>query len=181
VLEASLTGESEAVLKDAAPLAASAALGDRLNLVFKGAAVAQGTGRANVTATGMRTEMGGIATLLDTTPDTSTPLQGEIAFLGKVLGIGAVVIAAAVAATIPLISDIHGVANVLTVLLLGVSLAVAAVPERLPAVGRCRPVGRLAGRGRALALPQPRLRHRPLVRRTVVRVPGDGQWGAVGQ
>jgi Ca2+-transporting ATPase len=134
VLEASLTGESEAVLKDAAPLAAPAALGDRLNMVFKGTAVAQGGGRAIVTATGMRTEMGGIATLLDTTPDTPTPLQGEIAYLGKVLGIGAVVIAAAVVATILLISDIHGVADVVTVLLLGVSLAVAAVPEGLPAI-----------------------------------------------
>jgi P-type Ca2+ transporter type 2C len=134
VLEASLTGESEAVLKDEAPLAAPAALGDRLNMIFKGTAVAQGGGRAIVTATGMRTEMGGIATLLDITPDTPTPLQGEIAYLGKVLGIGAVVIAAAVVATILLISDIHGVADVVTVLLLGVSLAVAAVPEGLPAI-----------------------------------------------
>jgi magnesium-transporting ATPase (P-type) len=144
VLEVSLTGESDAVLKDAAPLVASAALGDRLNMVFKGTAVAQGTGRAIDTATGMRTEMGSIATRLDTTPDTSTPLQGEIAFLGMVLGIGAVLIAAAVVATILLISDIHGVADVLTVQLLGVSLAVAAVPEGLPAIqsvvlSPCRP------------------------------------------
>ncbi len=134
VLEASLTGESEAVLKDAAPLPAPAALGDRLNMVFKGTAVAQGTGRAVVTATGMATEMGGIATLLDTTPDTPTPLQGEIAHLGKVLGIGAVALAAAVVATILIISDIHGAAETVTVLLLGVSLAVAAVPEGLPAI-----------------------------------------------
>jgi Ca2+-transporting ATPase len=46
-------------------------------MVFKGTAVAQGTGRAMVTATGMQTEMGGIATLLDTTPDAPTPLQGD--------------------------------------------------------------------------------------------------------
>jgi Ca2+-transporting ATPase len=134
MLEASLTGESEAVLKDAATLPAPAALGDRLNMVFKGTAVAQGTGRAIVTATGMQTEMGGIATLLDTTPDTPTPLQGEIAYLGKVLGIGAVALATAVVATILLISDIQGVADVVAVLLLGVSLAVAAVPEGLPAI-----------------------------------------------
>jgi hypothetical protein len=62
LLEAPLTGESEAVLKDAARLPAVAALGDRLNMVFKGTAVAQGTGHAIVTATGMQTEMGGIAT-----------------------------------------------------------------------------------------------------------------------
>ena len=65
VQEASLTGESEAVLKDAATLAGTAALGDRLNMVFKGTAVAQGTGRAVVTATGMRTEMGAIAHMLE--------------------------------------------------------------------------------------------------------------------
>jgi len=134
LLEAPLTGESEAVLKDAAPLLAPAALGDRLNTVFKGTAVAQGTGRAVVIATGMQTEMGGIATLLDTTPDAPTPLQVEIAHLGKVLGIAALVIAAVVVATILLISDIQGMADVVAVLLLGVSLAVAAVPEGLPAI-----------------------------------------------
>jgi len=134
LLEAPLTGESEAVLKDPAPLPEPAALGDRLNMVFKGTAVAQGTGRAVVTATGMQTEMGGIATLLDTTPDAPTPLQVEIAYLGKVLGIAALVVATVVVATILLISDIHGMADVVTVLLLGVSLAVAAVPEGLPAI-----------------------------------------------
>ncbi len=134
MLEASLTGESEAVLKDAAALPGPAALGDRLNMVFKGTAVAQGTGHAVVTATGMRTEMGGIATLLDTTLDAPTPLQVEIAHLGKVLGIAALCIAAVVVTTILLISDVHGVTDVVMVLLLGVSLAVAAVPEGLPAI-----------------------------------------------
>jgi potassium/sodium efflux P-type ATPase len=134
LLEAPLTGESEAVLKDVAPLPGPVALGDRLNMVFKGTAVAQGTGRAVVTATGMQTEMGGIATLLDTTPDAPTPLQIEIARLGKVLGIAALAIATVVVATILLISDIQGMADVVTVLLLGVSLAVAAVPEGLPAI-----------------------------------------------
>jgi magnesium-transporting ATPase (P-type) len=134
LLEAPLTGESEAVLKDAELLSATAALGDRLNMVFKGTAVAQGSGRALVTATGMHTEMGGIATLLDTTPDVPTPLQIEIAHLGKVLGIAALAIAAVVAATILLTADIQGAADVVTVLLLGVSLAVAAVPEGLPAI-----------------------------------------------
>ncbi len=134
LLEAPLTGESEPVLKNAALLPGPAALGDRLNMVFKGTAVAQGTGRGVVTATGMLTEMGGIATLLDSTPDAPTPLQIEIAYLGKVLGIAALAIAAVVVATILLISDIQGVADVVTVLLLGVSLAVAAVPEGLPAI-----------------------------------------------
>jgi len=134
LLEAPLTGESEAVLKDAATLPAPVALGDRLNMVFKGTAVAQGSARALVTATGMRTEMGDIATLLDTTPDAPTPLQLEMAHLGKVLGLAALVIAAVVVATTLLLSDIQGMADVVTVLLLGVSLAVAAVPEGLPAI-----------------------------------------------
>ena len=122
LLEAPLTGESEPVLKDAALLHEPAALGDRLNMVFKGTAVAQGTGRAFVTATGMQTEMGGIATLLDTMPDASTPLQVEIAHLGKVLGIAALGVAAVVVATILLISDIHGVADVVTAMTLGASI-----------------------------------------------------------
>ena len=75
VQEASLTGESEAVLKDTATLSQAAALGDRLNMVFKGTAIAQGSGRAVVTATGMETEMGHIAHLLDATSDAPTPLQ----------------------------------------------------------------------------------------------------------
>ena len=134
LLEAPLTGESEAVLKDVALLSGPTALGDRLNMVFKGTAVAQGTGHALVTATGMQTEMGGIATLLSTTPDAPTPLQVELAQLSKVLGITALGIAAVVVATIWAISDIQSMGDGLAVLLLGVSLAVAAVPEGLPAI-----------------------------------------------
>jgi Ca2+-transporting ATPase len=134
LLEAPLTGESEAVLKDTAPLPEPVALGDRLNMVFKGTAVAQGTGHAVVTATGMQTEMGGIATLLDTTLDAPTPLQVEMAHLGKVLGIAALAIAALVVTTILLMSNIQSLSDVVTILLLGVSLAVAAVPEGLPAI-----------------------------------------------
>ncbi|KPF44569.1 haloacid dehalogenase [beta proteobacterium AAP51] len=134
LLEAPLTGESVAVLKDAARLHAPAALADRLNMVFKGTAVAQGHGHAIVTATGMHTELGSIATLLDTTPDAPTPLQRDMAQLGRVLGIAALVTAAVVVGAVLLLSNIRGVADVVTVLLLGVSLAVAAVPEGLPAI-----------------------------------------------
>jgi len=134
VLEASLTGESEAVLKNTAALAQAAPLGDRLCMVFKGTAVAQGTGRAVVTATGMRTEMGAIAEMLEATREEQTPLQKEVARIGTMLGIAVVVIAVIVVATILLISDIRSAADVITVLLLGVSLAVAAVPEGLPAI-----------------------------------------------
>jgi Ca2+-transporting ATPase len=134
LLEASLTGESEPVRKDAATLKSPAALGDRLNMVFKGTSVAQGSGRAVVTAVGMQSEVGTIATLLDATVDQPTPLQLEVARIGRVLGLAAVVIAGVVVATILLTDHVHARADVVHVLLLGVSLAVAAVPEGLPAI-----------------------------------------------
>ena len=134
VQEASLTGESEAVLKDAATLRQPMALGDRLDMVFKGTAVAQGTGRAVVTATGMDTQMGSIAEMLEATAEEPTPLQKEVGSIGRMLGIAVVIIAVVVVGTILLISDIRSGADVINVLLLGVSLAVAAVPEGLPAI-----------------------------------------------
>jgi Ca2+-transporting ATPase len=134
VQEASLTGESEAVLKDAATLVRPAALGDRLNMVFKGTAVVQGTGRALVVATGMDTEMGSVAEMLEATQEGSTPLQIEVARVGRMLGLAVVVIAVVVVATVLLLSDIRTTSNLISVLLLGVSLAVAAVPEGLPAI-----------------------------------------------
>ena len=134
VEEASLTGESEAVLKDVATLPKVTALGDRLDMVFKGTAVAQGTGRAVVTATGMDTEMGSIAEMLEATTEEPTPLEKEVGRLGCVLGIAVVCIAVVVVTTILLLSDIRSAGDVTHVLLLGVSLAVAAVPEGLPAI-----------------------------------------------
>jgi P-type Ca2+ transporter type 2C len=134
VQEAALTGESEAVLKQATKLQPPAALGERLNMVFKGTAVAQGSGRAVVTATGMATEMGGIAHLLDATLAQPTPLQLEVARTGRMLGWVVVIIAVVVVGTILMLSDWRGAADVIPVLLLGVSLAVAAVPEGLPAI-----------------------------------------------
>jgi len=134
VQEASLTGESEAVLKDAATLPGPAALGDRLNMVFKGTAVVQGTGRAVVTDTGMATEMGAIAGMLDATAEEPTPLQKEVARIGRMLGIAIVVIALIVVATVFMVFETRGAGDIINVLLLGVSLAVAAVPEGLPAI-----------------------------------------------
>ncbi|UVC08244.1 cation-translocating P-type ATPase [Rhizobium sp. TH2] len=134
VQEASLTGESEAVLKDAAALNDPGPLADRFCMVFKGTAIVQGTGRAVITATGMQTEMGAIATMLDAAVEQPTPLQKEVALIGRTLGIAVVVIAVIVVATVLVISDIQSPSDVITVLLLGVSLAVAAVPEGLPAI-----------------------------------------------
>ena len=134
VAEAALTGESEPVLKDASPLPAPASIGDRLNMVFSGTAVTMGRARAVVTSTGMRTEMGRIATLLGQTDEERTPLQREISVLGRALGGAVIVIALVVTGTILLTADLEGPRAVVDVLLLGVSLAVAAVPEGLPAI-----------------------------------------------
>jgi P-type Ca2+ transporter type 2C len=134
VAEASLTGESEPVLKDVATLAAPAALGDRLNTVFNGTAVTRGRGRAVVTATGMATEMGNIALLLGRTEEQRTPLQREVDRTGRALGVAVIVIAVVVMTAILLTADIEDASDIVDVLLVGVSLAVAAVPEGLPAV-----------------------------------------------
>lgn len=134
VQEASLTGESEAVLKEIAPQAALAPLAERFNMVHKGTSVVQGTGAAIVTATGMRTEMGAIAHLLNVTAEKATPLQKEVRHIGRMLGIAVVLIALIVVITVLLTTPIHQAEDVVSVLLLGVSLAVAAVPEGLPAV-----------------------------------------------
>jgi P-type Ca2+ transporter type 2C len=134
VSEASLTGESEPVLKDATTLTRPVPLGDRFDMVYSGTAVTQGSGRAIVTATGMATEMGHIAGLLRDTPEDPTPLQREISHLGRVLGIAVLIIAAVVIATVLVTSDVRTADDAVTVLLLGVALAVAAVPEGLPAI-----------------------------------------------
>jgi P-type Ca2+ transporter type 2C len=132
--EASLTGESESVTKTATTLAHHMPLGDRKNMVFRGTAVAQGVGRAVVTATGMDTEVGLIAEMLEATKENPTPLEKEIASVSMLLGVTVVVIAVVVMAVTALINEISTFGHLVTVLLLGVSLAVAAVPEGLPAI-----------------------------------------------
>ena len=134
VAEASLTGESEPVTKQVAPLVGPAGLGDRVNMVFDGTAVTRGRGRAVVTATGMTSEMGNIARLLGTTEEERTPLQREVDRIGRTLGIAVIVIAAVVVGAILLTSEITAPSDLVSVLLVGVSLAVAAVPEGLPAI-----------------------------------------------
>ena len=134
VAEASLTGESEAVLKDVGTIAEPVGLGDRVNMVFSGTAIVRGRGRAVVTATGMATEMGNVARLLGRTEAQATPLQREIDRIGRMLGIAVIAIAAVVVGAILLSADLRTASDLVSVLLIGVSLAVAAVPEGLPAV-----------------------------------------------
>ena len=134
VQEASLTGESEAVTKTVTPLAELGSLGDRHNMVFKGTAVARGVGRAVVTGTGMDTEMGRIATLLDETADEPSPLQREIAQISRTLGVLVIGIAIVVMIVVAAVNGVSSFHEAVDILLLGVSLAVAAVPEGLPAI-----------------------------------------------
>ena len=134
IAESSLTGESSPVFKDPRPLSGDVPLGDRLNMVYKGTAVAQGVGRAVVTGTAMDTEVGAIAGMLAAAEDAPTPLQREIAGVSKLLGITVIAIAVVVMATIIVVNGVSTLSGLVTVLLLGVSLAVAAVPEGLPAI-----------------------------------------------
>jgi Ca2+-transporting ATPase len=131
--EAALTGESLPVTKDTAAIPEEVPLGDRDNMVFSGTAATYGHGKAVVIATGMRTEMGRIAGLLKETPDDSTPLQRELDRTGKILGLVVIAIAIVMIVTIVLVENVRGAA-LFEVLILGVALAVAAVPEGLPAV-----------------------------------------------
>ena len=130
VQEAALTGESVPVDKQVKPLAsAEASLGDRTNMAYKGTIVTYGRGRGIVVATGMATELGRIATLLQSATEGQTPLQRRLAHFGKrlalaALGICAIVFAAGMLRGEPLV----------LMFLTAVSLAVAAIPEALPAV-----------------------------------------------
>ncbi len=134
VQEAALTGESEPVEKNISPLAdPAAALGDRRNMAYMGTVVTYGRGLALVVATGMRTELGGIATLIQTVKREPTPLQKRLAQLGKGLALAALALVAVIFAQ-GLIRGGLGVANIKLMFLTAISMAVAAVPEGLPAV-----------------------------------------------
>jgi P-type Ca2+ transporter type 2C len=132
--EAALTGESLPVSKEIAPITEEVGLGDRDNMLFSGTAATYGHGKAVVVATGMQTQLGRIAGMLKEAPEETTPLQRELDRVGKMLGIIVVVIAVVMIGTIILVEDVSGFSAIFDVLILGVALAVAAVPEGLPAV-----------------------------------------------
>ena len=127
--EAALTGESAPVSKSSEPVDADTPLAERASMVFGGTSVTRGRGVAVVTATGMDSEVGSIAGELAGTEETETPLQAELDELGRRLGLGVTLLAALV---VPLLvaRDTPLVESGLT----AVSLAVAAIPEGLPAV-----------------------------------------------
>ena len=134
VAEAELTGESEPVTKSTAALAEMVPIGDRTGMVYRGTCVAQGIGRAVVTGTGMSTEVGAVAEMLESTKDQPSPLQREIAWVSGFLGIAVIIIAIVVMVVTAVANEVTTLDEFVTVLLLGVSLAVAAVPEGLPAI-----------------------------------------------
>lgn len=127
--ESALTGESVPSEKDAdAQVEEKAPLGDRSNMVFTGCSITYGTATAVVVATGMETEMGKIAGLLEGEEERQTPLQVKLAQLGKYLGIIAIA-ACAIIFVIGLINKLPPLELFMT----AVSLAVSAIPEGLPA------------------------------------------------
>lgn len=128
--ESALTGESVPAEKDAqAVIAEDAPLGDRTNMVFSGCSITYGTATAVVTATGMNTEMGNIANLLEAEEESMTPLQKKLAQLGKYLGI----LALAACAIIFVVGILNGIPS-MEIFMTAVSLAVSAIPEGLPAI-----------------------------------------------
>ncbi len=128
--ESALTGESVAAEKDAhVSLDENSPLGDRVNMVFSGCSITYGTATAIVTATGMNTEMGKIANLLENEEEMQTPLQKKLAQLGKYLGVMAI----AACAIIFVVGLTSGIAA-MEIFMTAVSLAVSAIPEGLPAI-----------------------------------------------
>jgi Ca2+-transporting ATPase len=128
--ESALTGESVPSEKDASVVVdEKAPLGDRNNMVFSGCSITYGTATAVVTATGMDTEMGKIANLLENEEEGQTPLQKKLAQLGKYLG----VLALAACAIIFVVGIANGI-PALEIFMTAVSLAVSAIPEGLPAI-----------------------------------------------
>lgn len=130
VEESSLTGESVPVEKQAeAVVAEDAPLGDRINMVFSGTSVTYGRGKAIATATGMRTEIGRIAQLISEAEESTTPLQERLDYLGKRLGVAAIALCVLV-----FVEGILRNQPPFDMFMTSVSLAVAAIPEGLPAI-----------------------------------------------
>lgn len=166
--EGTLTGESTGVHKRVEPVPLDAPLADRTSMVYAGTTVSVGKGRALVTATGSASEVGRIAEMIRTAERPLTPLQKSLDQLGKRLGLLIVVIALIVSATGLLVSGPLDWDNLLNIVLFGVALAVAAIPEGLPAV--------VTG---ALALGTQRMAHRQAIVRKLPAVETLGSTTAI--
>jgi Ca2+-transporting ATPase len=127
--EASLTGESASVGKNVARTADECLLSDQQDMVFAGTVIVYGRGKAVVVSTGMNTELGKIAELVQVTKAEETPLEKEMTSVGKWIGI----LAISVCLVVAFVAVVEGL-GVLSMIFWGISLAVAAVPEALPAI-----------------------------------------------
>lgn len=132
--EAALTGESVPVVKDADEIDADVGLGDRKNMLYAGTTATYGRGRAVVVATGMATEVGKIAELIEGAKKEATPLQKELDRTGKRLSVIMLAICAVVFATGLMKNPVTDLDAILGLFLFAVALAVAAIPEALPAI-----------------------------------------------
>ncbi|MFW5875930.1 MAG: cation-translocating P-type ATPase [Myxococcota bacterium] len=129
--EAALTGESTPVSKDAAPqLDENATLADRANMAYMGTAVARGRGRAVVVGTGAETEIGRIGAMIREAGRVRTPLEVRLARFGRII----LFICLALSVALFIIGMVRGIQSWPVLLLTAVSLAVAAIPEGLPAI-----------------------------------------------
>lgn len=135
VQESTLTGESEPVDKNSKTLKIKdPALGDRINMIYMGTITSFGRGRAVVTATGMKTELGKIADLLQSVKDEKTPLQKKLAKLGGIIAIAALALIAVVIGIIFIQNPVFDRESIKHAFMTAISMAVAAIPEGLPAV-----------------------------------------------
>jgi len=128
--ESALTGESAQVTKDTEPVAEDAPIAERTDMVYMNTSAVRGRGQAVVTETGMDTEVGAIAEQLSETEDTQTPFQEEVDQLGRTIGAGIM----AIIVFVGIIQLLFTSAGPISTLLVAITLAVAAVPEGLPAV-----------------------------------------------
>ena len=152
--EAVLTGESTPVDKETYPLPADTPLSDRINMAFSGTTVVYGRGKGVVVATGMNTEFGKIAALVEEIKEEVTPLEKRTAEIGRWLG----ALSLAVCFVVAGLGVLRGY-DIMEMVLWGISLAVAAVPEALPAVV----TGALAIGVREMAKRRAIVRHLPAV------------------
>lgn len=127
--EAALTGESVPSEKNTDPVEGDVPLGDRHNMLFSSCSITYGRGRGIVVATGMNSEVGKIASMIQSVPDTKTPMQKKLDKLGKILAIAAL----SICCLIFIVGVLYG-RDLLSMFMTAVSLAAAAIPEGLPAV-----------------------------------------------
>ena len=129
IQEAALTGESVPGEKFTKPIEGELSLGDRDNMAYASSSVTYGRGRGIVTATGMRSEVGKIASMIQSVPEVKTPMQQRLDKLGQILAIAAL----AICSLIFIIGILYG-SDLMEMFMIAVSLAAAAIPEGLPAV-----------------------------------------------